>query len=189
MAKKYRFRFKQMDVYQAAVQHFTWCVTAVGRMPRGPYVVTNQVLGASLSIMGNVGEANGRDKQPGEVEQHYRYAQGSTFESATHLDALAAMDVIDDDEYNRQEEMLARVAAMLAKLIQRQQKARRRLAAARRRQVSASRRDRRGQIPREGEGAGSNVEPSRSEVRSAPEEPGRIKSPPRGVTRPRERPT
>ena len=125
MAKRYRFRFKRMDVYGAAVEHFGWCVGVVGGMPRGPFVVTDQVLGASLSIMGNVGEANGREKKPGEVEQHYRYAQGSTFESATHLDALSALGAIDDDAYNRQEETLARIATMLTRLIQRQQKARR----------------------------------------------------------------
>jgi four helix bundle protein len=78
----------------------------------------NQVVGASLSIMGNVAEANGREKEPGEVEQHCRYAQGSTFESAGYLDALSALEVIDDDEYNVQEEHLARIAAMLTRLMQ-----------------------------------------------------------------------
>jgi four helix bundle protein len=118
MAKRYRFRFKQLDVYQAAVDHFAWTVEVVGRMPRGPFKVVNQALGASLSIMGNVGEANGREKQPGEVEQHYRYAQGSTFESATHLDAFSALQVITDDEYNAAEGHLASIAAMLTRLAQ-----------------------------------------------------------------------
>jgi four helix bundle protein len=118
MAKRYRFRFKELDVYQAAVAHFAWTVDVAGRMRRGPYVVTNQALGASLSIMGNIGEANGREKQPGEVEQHYRYAQGSTFEAATHLDAFAALNVITDDEYNVREEHLAGIAAMLTRLAQ-----------------------------------------------------------------------
>jgi hypothetical protein len=47
-----------------------------------------------------------------------RYAQGSTFESAGYLDALSALEVIDDDEYNVQEEHLARIAAMLTRLMQ-----------------------------------------------------------------------
>jgi four helix bundle protein len=118
MAKRYRFRFKTMDVYQAAVGHFAWTVKMVGRLPRGPFAIPNQMVGASLSILGNVAEANGREKQPGEVEQHYRYAQGSTFESAGYLDALYALEVIDDDEYNAQEEHLAGIAAMLTRLMQ-----------------------------------------------------------------------
>jgi four helix bundle protein len=118
MAKRYRFRFKTMDVYQAAVDHFAWTVKTVGRLPRGPFAVPNQVVGASLSILGNIAEANGREKQPGEVEQHYRYAQGSTFESAGYLDALSALEVIDDDEYNGQEERLSGIAAMLTGLMQ-----------------------------------------------------------------------
>ncbi|HSH44548.1 MAG TPA: four helix bundle protein, partial [Longimicrobiales bacterium] len=60
MGRRYRFRFKGLDVYQAAVEHFTWVAEVVGRRPKGPFVVTNQVLGASLSIVGNIGEANGR---------------------------------------------------------------------------------------------------------------------------------
>lgn len=138
MAKRYRFRFKRLDVYQAAVEHFVWTVQVVQRMPNGPYVVTNQFLGASLSIMGNIGEADGREKKPGEVAQHYRYAQGSTFESATHLDAMSAMKVISDDEYNGEEERLARIGSMLTRLSQRSRRERRRQAAMERR--SAARR-------------------------------------------------
>jgi four helix bundle protein len=120
MAKQYRFRFKSLDVYQAAVAHFLWTVEVLRRLPKGPFVVPNQITGASLSIVGNIGEANGRDKQPGEIEQHYRYAQGSAFEAATHLEALSALGVITDDEYNAQELHLARISAMLTRLMQRE---------------------------------------------------------------------
>jgi four helix bundle protein len=124
MAKRYRFRFKEMDVYQAAVDHFVWTVQVVRRLPRGPFVIPNQFIGASLSIMGNVAEAKGREKQPGEVEQHYRYAQGSTFESASHLDVLSALDAITDDEYNAREDHLARIASMLTRLMQNERRRR-----------------------------------------------------------------
>jgi four helix bundle protein len=122
MAKQYRFRLKSLDVYQAAVQQVSWTVQVMGRLPRGPFVIPNQVVGASLSILGNVAEANGREKQPGEAEQDYRYAQGSTYESAAYLDALSALDVIDDDEHNFQEAQLDRIAAMLTRLMQTQRR-------------------------------------------------------------------
>ena len=119
MTKKYRFGFKRLEVYQAAVEHFAWTAGVVGREPRLPYKVSAQVLGASLSILSNIGEATGRHKQPGEAEQHVRYAQGSTSECASHLDALAALHLIDDDEYNARETHLARIAAMLHGLTRR----------------------------------------------------------------------
>lgn len=111
MAKTYRFNFKRLDVYRAAVEHFGWVVEVVGGMPRAPFSLTNQFLGAPLSIMANIGEADGREKKPGETEQHYRYAQGSTYESAAYLDALSEMRAIDDAEYNLREENLARIEA------------------------------------------------------------------------------
>jgi four helix bundle protein len=118
MAKRYRFRFKSLDVYQAAVQHFAWTVQVLSRLPRGPFAIPNQAIRASLSIVGNVAEANGRGKEAGEVEQHYRYAQGSTFEAASHLDVLAALGALTDEEYNAEEDHLARIAAMLSRLMQ-----------------------------------------------------------------------
>ncbi len=91
-------------------------------MPRGPFKVTNQAVGAALSIMGNIGEANGRDERPGEAQQHYRYALGSTFEAATHIDAFAALSVIDAAEHEAAESRLSRIAPMLRSLIQLQRR-------------------------------------------------------------------
>lgn len=119
MAKEYRFNFKNLDVYQAAVDHFSWTVDVVAEMPRAPFAVTSQLLKAALSVMANIGEANGRDKKPGETEQHYRYALGSAHECAAFLDALAAFGTISDSEYNQREEHLARIASMLVPLMQR----------------------------------------------------------------------
>lgn len=122
MDDAYRFRFKRLDVYGMAVEHFEWTCRVVDRMPRGPFKMTNQAVGAALSIMGNIGEANGRDRQPGEVQQHYRYALGSTFEAATHIDGFRALRVIDDEEHANAEERLSRIAAMIRSLNERQRR-------------------------------------------------------------------
>ena len=127
MAKRYRFLFKRLDVYRAAVEHFEWTCHVVERMPKGPFRVIDQAIGAALSIMGNTGEAQGRVAKPGEIEQHYRYALGSTFEAATHLDAFSALGVIDDAEYDAAEERLARIGMMLTRLMQKQRRRRRAL--------------------------------------------------------------
>lgn len=118
VAKEYRFNFKNLDVYQAAVDHFVWTVQVVAELPGAPFAIRSQFLRAALSIMANIGEANGRDKKPGETEQHYRYALGSAHECAAFLDALAALRSMSDGEYNQREEHLARIASMLVRLMQ-----------------------------------------------------------------------
>jgi four helix bundle protein len=138
MAKRYRFGFKRLDVYRLAVEHFEWTCRVAERMPKGPFAVVNQAVRASLSVVGNIGEAYGRASRPGEIEQHYRYAQGSAFEAATHLDALSALGVIDDDEYNAGEERLSRIAMMLTRLMQKQRRRKRAIQTARRAQEGGS---------------------------------------------------
>lgn len=118
MSQECRFAFKQLDVYAAAVEHFRWCVTTIAGMSHPPFMVTDRVLRASLSTMASIGEASGRWKRPGESEQHYRYAQASTYESAAFLDVLASMGAVDDDHvYNAREQHLARMAKMLTPLM------------------------------------------------------------------------
>jgi four helix bundle protein len=113
------FNFKRLDVYKAAIAHFAWTVGALARIPTAPFPLRNQILAAALSIPANIAEANGRDRQPGEAEQHYRYALGSTYESAAFLDALAAMGVVDTTEHAEREQQLDRIAGMLARLMRR----------------------------------------------------------------------
>jgi four helix bundle protein len=120
MAREYRFNFKRLDAYQAAVEHFRWTVEAVADFRAVPFVVRDQILDAALSIAANIAEANGRTRMAGEAEQHYRYAQGSTYETAAYLDALAALGVLDDHQYNVREANLARIAAMLDRLTRKQ---------------------------------------------------------------------
>ncbi len=121
MAVEYRFDFKRLDVYRAAVQHLGWCLEVASRMRWDRKVLTSQMLRAALSTVLNIAEAGGRHS-PGESAQHLRYAQGSLYESAAMLDALILMGVIDQDAFDHQEERLARIGAMLTAMIR--QKAR-----------------------------------------------------------------
>ena len=119
MSVPQRFNFKRLDVYREAIDHFAWTVQVVARMPTAPFAIRNQVLGAALSVVANIAEGSGREKRPGEAEQHYRYALGSTYESAAFLDALAAMEVITGHERDTQETKLDRIAGMLSRLMSR----------------------------------------------------------------------
>jgi four helix bundle protein len=182
MAKRYRFSFKRLDVYRAAVEHVDWTCRVVQRLPKGPFVMVNQAVSASLSAVGNIAEASGPQKRPGEVEQHLRNAQGSTFESAAHLDAFASFGVIDDDEYNAEEERLARIGAMLTRLMQRQRRIRRRRKPPRtpRRGLGAAQ-SAPMNPPRSGEAGRAKrtpaVEPSRSEAPAGARRPPGVEPP------------
>jgi four helix bundle protein len=113
-----RFDFKELDVYQAALAHYEWCLDVASRISPDRKVITWQMLKASLSVLLNLGEAGGR-RGAAESAQYLRVARGSAFECAAMLDGLAAMEVITDDEYNVQEQLLARVGAMLSTMIRR----------------------------------------------------------------------
>jgi four helix bundle protein len=114
-----RFNFKNLNVYREAVDHFGWTVRVTVGARGVPFVIRDQVLSAALSIVANIAEANGRDRRAGEAEQHYRYALGSTYESAAFLDALLAMGVVDPAECRRREDNLDRIAGMISGLVAR----------------------------------------------------------------------
>lgn len=183
MAKVYRFGFKRLDVYQVAVEHFEWTCDIVARSSKVPFKVVNQSVGASMSVMGNIGEAHGRETKPGETEQHYRYAQGSTFESATHLDAFSALKLIDDDEYNAEEERLARIAMMLTRLIQKQRRRRRQLRRIRRQKHAGSAAEGSSNAREASPGARSAARIESRRVPEGAQRPTGIESPPSGVSK------
>ncbi|MEJ2677837.1 MAG: four helix bundle protein [Gemmatimonadota bacterium] len=116
-----RFGFKRLDVYQAALVFWQWALRVATRIPRNRFFVTDQFLRAALSISLNIAESAG-NKTPAEAANHCRHAAGSTTECAALLDSLLAMKVIDEKEYDEQEERLARIAAMLTRLLQRHER-------------------------------------------------------------------
>jgi four helix bundle protein len=116
MGKVHRFDFKKLDVYRAALAHFEWCLGVAPRVSRDRKVLVWQMLRSALSLLLNLGEAGGR-RAPRESAQFLRIARGSAFECAAVLDALSLMGVIDDEAYNAQEELLARIGAMLTTMI------------------------------------------------------------------------
>lgn len=118
MARTCRFSFKQLDVYEEALDHFRWTIAVVRRLPARYARISDQAVGASLSTIGNLGEASGRRLKPREASQHYRYAQGSTDESAAYLDALYSVAGLHYETYDRREEQLARIAARLTRMIE-----------------------------------------------------------------------
>ena len=113
-----RFDFKRMDVYRAALRHYAWTVDVTGRLGWRHRRLADQMLGAALSIPGNIAEAAGRRGRPLDVRKFYRYAQGSTHESAAYLDALRAIGAIDDDTHAEREAALADIGSMLTRLMQ-----------------------------------------------------------------------
>lgn len=126
MPRESRFEFKRLDVFDAAVDFFAWVVEVTATVPWRYRRVSDQLVGAAVSILGNLGESGGRRLMPGEASQHYRYAQGSTHECAAYLDALLCLERIDRTVYQEREHQLARIGSMLTNLIRRQESLRHR---------------------------------------------------------------
>jgi four helix bundle protein len=63
----------------------------------------------------NIAEGAGR-RTRADAGRHYFIARGSAMESASHLDVMTAMAIIDAERYRRGIELLEGVVAMLTKV-------------------------------------------------------------------------
>ncbi len=125
MSRSSRFDFKRLDVYEAALDFFTWAAEVSGGISWRHRAVGDQLIKAANSILGNLGEASGRRSMPKESRQHYRYALGSDHECAAYLDALLALGVIDEEARDEREDQLARIGSMISRLMAHQSRKRR----------------------------------------------------------------
>ena len=80
--------------------------------------VRNQLDRASLSVLLNIAEVNGK-RQRRTRAKSFDDARGETSESAACLDALVAKQVCGKERVREGKELLKRVYAMLTKLVDR----------------------------------------------------------------------
>jgi four helix bundle protein len=116
------FDHEKLNVYQVQLQFVRWVdqlLEEVRRQAPGKTrEVRNQLDRASLSVLLNIAEANGK-RQRRTRAKSFDDARGSTSESAACLDAFVAKSVCREDRVREGKELLERVYAMLTKLIER----------------------------------------------------------------------
>lgn len=107
--------FQKLDVYQRAIQFLVVALEVVARLPKGHAALAAQLRESAQSTVANIAEGAGR-RTRADAGHHYFMARGSAMESASHLDVMVAMGVVDDARYRRGIELLESVVAMLTKM-------------------------------------------------------------------------
>ena len=107
--------FQKLDVYQRAIQFLVVALEIISRLPKGHADLANQLRDSAQSTVANIAEGAGR-RTRADAGHHYFIARGSAMESASHLDVMTAMGIVDADRYRRGIELLEGVVAMLTKM-------------------------------------------------------------------------
>ena len=113
---------EKLDVYQLQLKFIRWVTPLIEQVqqqaPGKTAEIRKQLDRASLSVLLNIAEGNGKRQQQTRAK-FFDDARGSTSESAACLDALVAKGVCSTQQVADGKQMLQRVFAMLTKLIQR----------------------------------------------------------------------
>jgi len=107
--------FQKLDVYQRAIQFLVVALEIVAALPRGQAELAGQLRASAQSTIANIAGGAGR-RTRADASRHYFIARGSAMESASHLDVMTAMGVVDAERYRRGIELLEGVVAMLTKM-------------------------------------------------------------------------
>ena len=107
--------FQKLDVYQRSIQFLVVALEVISRLPKGHAELAGQLRTSAQSTVANIAEGAGRRTRP-DAGHHYFIARGSAMESASHLDVMNAMGLVDADRYARGIELLEGVVAMLTKM-------------------------------------------------------------------------
>ena len=113
---------EKLDVYQLQLKFISWVTPLVEQVqqqaPGKTVEIRKQLDRASLSVLLNIAEGNGKRQQRTRAK-FFDDARGSASESAACLDALVAKGVCSTQQVADGKQMLQRVIAMLTKLIKR----------------------------------------------------------------------
>jgi len=116
------FDHEKLRVYQLQLEFLQWVTPLLEEVQRQDAGKTAEVRKhldqASLSVLLNIAEGNGRRRQQTRAK-FFDDACGSTAESAACLDALVAKGVCSPDRIRHGKDVLERVYSMLTKLVER----------------------------------------------------------------------
>jgi four helix bundle protein len=107
--------FQKLDVYQRALEFLVLSVEITAKLPRGHAVLSAQLREAAQSTVANIAEGAGR-RTRADAAHHYFMARGSAMESASHLDVMNALSLVDGERYGIGIHLLEGVVAMLTKM-------------------------------------------------------------------------
>ena len=116
-----QFDHEKLDVYQLSLEFITWVtplLAAIKETSSPTREVRDQLDRASLSILLNIAEGNGKRKVAVRAK-FFDDARGSATECAACLDAVVAKGLTNPEAVSEGKRLLVRIVAMLTRLIER----------------------------------------------------------------------
>jgi four helix bundle protein len=107
--------YKQLDVYQCAVEFLAFASEIIERLPRGNSRLANQFDDASMSIALNIAEGVGKTTGPDQAK-FFSIARRSAMECGAILDVCLIRKLMSAEKAARGEVLVTRLVQMLSKL-------------------------------------------------------------------------
>jgi four helix bundle protein len=115
-----QFDHEKLDVYQLTLQLIAWVTPLMSEVREKQGKLTSEVSDhldrASLSILFNTAEGNGKRQRPTRAK-FFDDARGSATECAACLDALVAKRACTESRVQVGKDLLLRIVSMLTKLV------------------------------------------------------------------------
>src|SRR5579862_3364413 len=115
------FDHERLDVYQLELRFIAWLALLLDETRDCNAVSTREIRDqvdlASISIVLNTAEGNGKRQRPVRAK-YFDDARGSVTEAAACLDVMVAKGICPSDRVIEGKEMLARIGQMLTRMVQ-----------------------------------------------------------------------
>jgi four helix bundle protein len=116
------FDHEKLDVYRLTLEFIRWVSVLLKELHAQPGVASGEVRDqldrASLSILLNTAEGNGKRQMPLRA-RYFDDARGSAMECAACLDALVAKQLTTAERILPGKQMLVRIVSMLSRMVER----------------------------------------------------------------------
>ena len=110
--------YQRLDAYRCAIEFLALASQIAASAPRGNSLLTDQLKRAALSIPLNIAEGAGRFGAP-DAARFCSIARGSAMECTAIVDALAVLQLAEEDPRRRAMELLTRIVEMLTRMCRR----------------------------------------------------------------------
>lgn len=111
-----RFIFEDLEVYQKSLKFSFEVCQLVTKLPYKYQRISDQFMGAAISIPLNIAEGNGRGTSKEKIN-FYKIARSSSFECIPLIAILKNLSLIDTDQADRFRETIKIISSMISGLI------------------------------------------------------------------------
>lgn len=111
-----KFIFEDLEVYQKSLKFSIEVCRLMTKLPYKYQRISDQLIGASISIPLNIAEGNGRGTSKEKIN-FYKIARSSSFECIPLIEILKNLSLINLDQASRFREEIKIISSMISGLI------------------------------------------------------------------------